>query len=117
MVLSIRTVLVSNLPLTSTEDDVKTHFTSVLADCTPIVGTLVPYVKLHEEEGRKMRKEEKLSAVVTFRGDHTWSDVLVSKPFYPKAEVDCEALPVFEEQFLGLSAIEQDTLLPTPHFQ
>src|ERR1700744_6057014 len=115
MVLSIRPVLVSNLPLSSTEDDVKVHFTSVLTDCTPIVGNLVPYTKLHEGENRKTRKEEKLSAVVTFRGDHTWGDVLVSKPFNPKAEVDSEVLLVFEEQFLGLSPIEQDTLLPTPH--
>jgi hypothetical protein len=117
MVLPIRTVLVSNIPLASTEDDVKTHFTSVLTDCQPIVGTLVPYTKLSEEEDRKTRKEEKLSAIVTFRGDNSWSDILVSKPFNPKADGDSEVLLAFEEQFLGLSPIEQDTLLPTPHFQ
>lgn len=117
MVFTVRTVLVSNLPLASTEDDVKTHFTSVLTDCQPIVSNLVPYTRLNEDEDQKSRREEKLSTIITFRADHNWSDTLVTKPFNPKAESNSEVLLVFEEQFIGLSAIEQDPLVSTPHFQ
>lgn len=109
----VRTVVVKNLPPTTSIEDVKAHFEVHLGECDPVIGPMVPYHQ-QTENG----KEDRRSTTVTFRGENDWSNKIADSQFYPKESGgEKQVMLVFQEEFIGLSPIAQDIKVTNPDFE
>jgi len=61
------TVSVRNIHPKATKHDIKSHFESLLGGGNPLVGPMVPYIKMKEVK-RRIRPVRRLSTTVTFQG-------------------------------------------------
>ena len=107
--LARKTVSVKNIHPRATEDDIKSHFETLLEGGNPVVGPMVPYMKKKEVKGR-IRLVRRVATTVTFQGDYSREFKLHGSVLVPqctmqggKAQTDIAV----QKEFLGLSPLQQ----------
>ena len=102
-----KTIFVSNLPLETDRDEVKSYLHQSLDNekvkVKAKVGSLVPYIRV---DG-KLQAKCLVGTTITFQQVTGWKETLQRTPFHPRDHPKDNIWIALQEEFIGLSGLEQ----------